>query len=220
MAHDVGTGPGNIAQRLAKYYDHVVGSDLNESALAAAPALVPPKYLKRITFIKSPAEELAADRVIPAEIGKGKTDLLVVSECMPLLDIQKALTAFYTLLAPGGTLAIYFYGRLIFTNSNLTECDTIYNKITTRICTYLLPFKGTPVFPFYKRAAEMLVSYLDNIAYLLVDWESVERLKWNCDHPLLFNSKEGYNFEFTRVDWTGKGETPKEITDREFWAEE
>ena len=42
IAHDVGTGPGNIAERLLAYYDHVVGSDLNDQALAAAPALIPP----------------------------------------------------------------------------------------------------------------------------------------------------------------------------------
>lgn len=219
VAHDVGTGPGNIAARLAQYFDRVVGSDVNENALAAAPALVPVEHLKRMTFVKSPAEELASGAT-PEEVGRGKTDLVVVSECMPLLDAPKALQAFHTLLRPGGTLAIYFYGRPVFADGDVAACDAIYERIATRICTFLLPFKGTPGFPFHARGAEALVSYLDNIALPSEQWEGVERLKWNCDHPLLFNGKEGYDFEFAPVDRRGEGETSREVIDREFWAEE
>ncbi|KAI9736906.1 MAG: hypothetical protein M1818_005957 [Claussenomyces sp. TS43310] len=219
VAHDVGTGPGNIAARLALYYDHVVGSDVNEAALAAAPAVVPSEYLKRMTFVRSPAEQLASG-VTPENVGRGKTDLITVSECMPLLDAPKALQAFHTLLRPGGTLAIYFYGRPIFTGSNATKCDAIYGRIATRVSSFLLPFKGTPGFPFHARSAEALVSNLDNIAIPAEAWESVERHKWNCDYPLLFCSKEGYDFEFEPVDQRGEEETTKEVIDREFWAED
>lgn len=219
VAHDVGTGPGNIAARLALYYDLVVGSDVNRDALAAAPALVPSKYLERMTFVNSPAEDLASG-VTPDNVGRGKTDLVVVSECMPLLDAPKALQAFRTLLAPKGTLAIYFYGRPIFADGDIATCDAIYNRIATRICTFLLPFKGSPGFPFHSRAAEVLVSYMDNIAFLPDEWESVVRHKWNCDHPLLFNGKEGYDFEFEPVDRRGADDTTTEVIDRDFWAEE
>lgn len=219
VAHDVGTGPGNIAARLAQYFDHVVGSDVNENALAAAPALVPAEDLKRMTFIRSPAEELASGAT-PKEVGQGKTDLVVVSECIPLLDAPKALQAFHTLLRPGGTLAIYFYGRPIFTDGDTAACDAIYERIATRICTFFLPFKGTPEFPLYAHAAEALVSYLDNITLPLEQWEGVERHKWNCDYPLLFNGKEGFDFEFAPIDRRGKRETLREVINREFWVEE
>lgn len=218
VAHDVGTGPGNIAARLAPYYDQVVGSDVNNKALAAAPALVSPEHLGQMTFVRSQAEGLAK-AALPAHLGEGQTDLVVVSECMPLLDAPKALQAFHTLLRPGGTLAIYFYGRPIFTDGdNASACDEIYERMATRICRFLLPFKGTPGEPFHMRGAEGLASYLDNIAMSSEDWECVERRKWNCDHPLLFNGKEGFDFEFSAVDRRSDRETTREVIDREFWA--
>ncbi|KAF2245591.1 S-adenosyl-L-methionine-dependent methyltransferase [Trematosphaeria pertusa] len=219
VAHDVGTGPGNIAERLAKYFDHVVGSDVNDAALAAAPAIVSKEHLQRMTFVKSPAEGLAA-APIPEDVGKGKTDLVVVSECMPLLDAPKALEAFHTLLRPGGTVAIYFYARPIFTGDDADKLNAIYDKIATRICTFLLPFKGTPGFPFHARGAEAMGSWLDNIEFPASHWSNVQRHKWNNDIPLLFNSKEGYDFEIERVDRTGPEDVKKEVIDRGFWAEE
>ena len=219
VAHDVGTGPGNIAARLAPYFDRVVGSDINESALAAAPALVPPGHLERMTFVKCPAEQLASGAT-PEDVGRGKTDLVTVSECMPLLDAPKALQAFHTLLRQGGTLAIYFYGRPIFTDGDAATCDAIYERLATLICSFSLPFINTPGYPFHVRGIEGLASYLDNIAIPSEDWQSVERHKWNCDHPLLFNSKEVYDFDVVVVDRRGEGETQKEVIDRDFWAEE
>ena len=219
IAHDVGTGPGNIAARLAPYFNHVVGSDINESALAATSALVPPGSLERMTFIKCPAEQLGGGAT-PEDVGRGKTDLVTVSECMPLLDAPKALQAFHKLLRPGGTLAIYFYGRPIFADGDAATCDAIYERLATLICSFSLPFKNTPGFPFHLRGNEGLASYLDNIAIPSEDWQSVERHKWNCDRPLLFNSTEVYDFEVVAVDRRGEGETPKEVIDRDFWAEE
>ncbi|KAJ5383040.1 hypothetical protein N7517_000951 [Penicillium concentricum] len=214
VAHDVGTGPGNIAARLARYYDQVVGSDVNEQALDAAPKLISPDLLKRMTFVRSPAEGLVTAG-IPTNLQN--TDLLVVSECMPLLDAPRALEAFHTLIRPGGTVAIYFYGRPIFQDP---VCDAIYDRMATRICQFLLPFQGTPGEPFHRRGAEGLVSFLDNIALPASDWENVERHKWNCDYPLLFNSPDGFDFEFHPVDRRGEGDITHDIVDRDFWAHE
>ncbi|KAK4248282.1 hypothetical protein C7999DRAFT_13789, partial [Corynascus novoguineensis] len=101
IAHDVGTGPGNIAMRLLRYYNQVVGSDVHEEALAAGAKLLPADLRRRLTFIHSPAEELANDGVVdPAVGGGGQTDLVLVSECMPLLDAPRALAAFGRLLRP------------------------------------------------------------------------------------------------------------------------
>ncbi|GKZ38667.1 hypothetical protein AbraIFM66950_011036 [Aspergillus brasiliensis] len=214
VAHDVGTGPGNIAARLASYYDQVVGSDVDEQALAAAPKLISPDLLERMTFVQSPAEKLVTAGL---PTGLQQTDLVVVSECMPLLDAPRALEAFHALLRPGGTLAIYFYGRPIFPDP---VCDEIYDRMATRICQFLLPFKGTPGEPFHRRGAEGLVSFLDNIALPAGDWQNVERYKWNCDYPLLFNSPEGFDFEFHPVDRRAPGEVTHDIVNREFWVHE
>ncbi|KAG7287777.1 hypothetical protein NEMBOFW57_007292 [Staphylotrichum longicolle] len=220
LAHDVGTGPGNIAERLLRYYDRVVGSDVNKHALAAAPELVSSDLIKRLTLVHSPAESLA-DAVDETIGGKGKTDLTTVSECIPLLDAPRALAAFRSLLRTGGTLAIYFYGRPIFTGGpDPARLDALYDRIATRICSFLLPFKGTPGFPVHQRAAEALVSQLDSIALPSAEWEDVIRYKWNADVSLLFNSKEGYDFEFEPVDRREEGETTEEIRDRTWWQDE
>ncbi|CAO2648462.1 Nn.00g077290.m01.CDS01 [Neocucurbitaria sp. VM-36] len=219
IAHDVGTGPGNIAARLATRFNHVVGSDINESVLDAAPYILPDEILKRMTFVHSPAEALA--QKTPAQVGgQGTTDLITVSECMPLLDETTALKAFHKLLRPGGTLGIYFYGPAVFVDGDVDKCNTIYDKIATRICTFNQPMKGTPGFPFHLRAAEALISEMDSIPMPAEDWESVERHKWNTDHSLLFNSKAGFDFDFSRVDRRTKDEVTKETINRNFWGNE
>lgn len=219
IAHDVGTGPGNIAARLAAYFDHVVGSDVNDKALAVAPALLPQGLKDKLTFINSPAEQLVEKTPLYAG-GHGNTDLVTVSECMPLLDAPKALKAFHGLLRPGGTLGIYFYGPCLFADGDIDKCNAAYDKVATRICTFNQPMKGTPGFPFHLRGAETLISYMDNIAFPSEDWESVERHKWNCDFPLIFNGKEGFDFDFHPVDRRSAGETTKETIDRNFWSAE
>lgn len=216
IAHDVGTGPGNIAARLTKYFDLVVGSDINGGALEAAPAVVSGDALKRMAFVHSPAEAVAHST--PAQYGgQGTTDLVTVSECMPLLDAPGALKAFHTLLRPGGTLAIYFYGPALFTDTKLDVCNAIYDQIATRICTFNQPMKGSPGFPFHLRAGEALLSEMDSLAIPAEEWASIERTKWNCDHPLLFNSKAGFDFDWTPVDRRGPNERTFEISDRTFW---
>ncbi|KAK4982480.1 hypothetical protein LTR50_007720 [Elasticomyces elasticus] len=199
VAHDVGTGPGNIAARLAGYFKRVIGSDLNESALVAAQALVPEESIGRLSFIYSSAEDLAEKT--PADAGgDGTTDLITVSECVPLLDIGRALQAFHDILRPGGTLAIYFYGPAVFAEGdNLDACNAAYDRAATAICKVNQPMQGTPGFPFHLRAAEALISYLDNIAL-------------PQDH------KAGFDFDFSPIDSRAETDKTVEVTDRNFWA--
>ncbi|RMZ84338.1 hypothetical protein DV738_g541, partial [Chaetothyriales sp. CBS 135597] len=196
VAHDVGTGPGNIARRLAPYFAQVVGSDLNGGALAAARVLTTPADAARTTYVQSKAEDLASVGVLPPAVGIGQTDVVTVSECMPLLDPAAALAAFHALLRPGGTLAIYFYGGPIFTDGpSPGACDEAYENLANRISQCMWPCAGTPSFPFYQRAYEAMYSWLDNIALPADQWQSVERHKWNADRMLLFNGPAGVDFD-------------------------
>ncbi|KAK4119024.1 hypothetical protein N657DRAFT_534399, partial [Parathielavia appendiculata] len=86
--------------------------------------------------------------------------------------------------------------------------------------TTALAHDGTPGFAFHQRAAEALVSQLDNIALPSREWEHVVRYKWNPDVPLLFNSKDGYDFDFEPVDRRESGEVTNEIHDRTWWQDE
>jgi SAM-dependent methyltransferase len=219
IVHDVGTGPGNIAARLSPYYRNIVGSDLNEDVLSVAPSLISKELLGRMTFVKSRAEDLVKNTP-PQNGGQGTTDTVIVSECMPLLDAPVALKAFHNLLRPGGTLGIHFYGPAVFTDGDVDKCNAAYDRVATRICSFNQPMKGTEGFQFHLRGAEALASYLDNIAFPSEDWEDVERCKWNCDYPLLFNSKEGFDFDFAAVDRRAEGEITKDVIDRDFWATE
>lgn len=172
-----------------------------------------------MTFVHSPAETLA--QKTPAHAGgHGTTDLVTVSECMPLLDDAAALKAFHKVLRPGGTLAIYFYGPAMFVDGDADRCNAAYDRLATKICTFSQPMKGTPGFPVFLRAAETLLSEMDSIPIPTEDWESVERHKWNCDHPLLFNSKAGFDFDFSRVDRRAESDVTEHHTDRSFWGTE
>jgi hypothetical protein len=57
---------------------------------------------------------------------------------------------------------------------------------------------------------------LDNIAVPPADWEHVERHKWNSHDCILFNSKDGYDFEVEPVDRRTEGAKPVEVDDRKF----
>ncbi|GAP86902.1 putative DUF4243 and methyltransferase domain protein [Rosellinia necatrix] len=220
VAHDVGTGPGNIARRLLPYFDHVVGSDVNEKALDAARALIPADDLRHMTFVACPAEALARAPLLPEHAGPGKTDLVVVSECMPLLDAPRAMEAFHALLRPGGTLAIYFYGRPVFVGERAATYNAMYGAIAAAAHRCLHPLQGSPSFAAYHRSATTLCSWLDNVEVPPASWERVERRKWNNDHNLAFSGPEGYDFEFGAVDRTHAAETKVEAIDREFWGAE
>lgn len=220
VAHDVGTGPGNIAQRLLSHYDHVVGSDINDSALAAATPMASREDQNRLTFVHAPAEELAT-APIPSALGVGNTDLVVASECMPLLDAPRALQAFHTLLRPHGTLAIYFYGRPIFVDDDAEELNAAYENLATHAFRCLLPIKDTPGFPISQRGLEGLVSGLDNIAVPASDWEAVQRYKWNFHHPLLYHNGDAFDFTPAPVDRRGPHEMEeRSVVDLGFWAED
>lgn len=59
--------------------------------------------------------------LLPADVGFGKTDLVVVSECMPLLDPVALVREFHKLLGPGGARAVYFYGRPLLADDQREE---------------------------------------------------------------------------------------------------
>ena len=218
VAHDVSTGPGNIAAHLARYYDHVLASDANASALMAARSLISEETRRQITFINCPAEDLRQQNTT-MDLREGETDLVVVSQSLPLFSASRALRVFHSLLRPGGTFASLFYGRPIFVDGDSDECNTIFEEITTWICTLFHPIQHTSAYLTQARAAGTLASFFDNITIPPEDWEHVTRYKWNCNHPLLFNHEDGYDFQIVATDQRVGEPASIQTTNYNFGAE-
>lgn len=218
LCHDVGTGPANIAFILASKFKQVVASDVNESALAAATHLAPSEaVMSKITIVNCGGEALDTSDKVPTFAGPGKADMVVAAECMPLIDPEPAMKCWSNLLKSGGTLAVYFYGRPIFTGDESKTCQSLYNKIVTKTCSLYWPFKGSPGYPFHSRSATGLKSWLDNIEVPASVFENVTRTKYNTDYPLMFNDEAGYDFTPEKSSKLGKDEKIVEKQDLGFW---
>ena len=216
VVHDIGTGPGQVAAELCKHFDSIVASDTNSTHLDVAAMRLEKAGLKgKVTWTESGAEDLSAK--YPA----GSAKLLTVAECLPLLDVPRAMNTFSHLLQPDGTLAIWFYGRPAFSEPEYAKtCQPILNDILD--LTFEKVIKGGSSFAkaAWKRATDTLESWLDNVVLPPDVWRDVYRYKWNphlpmpvvgpnaCDYPIEASSN---------VD----ERTEKVITmdDPKFWAE-
>ncbi|KAJ5827520.1 hypothetical protein N7447_004283 [Penicillium robsamsonii] len=126
------------------------------------------------------------DRLFTARLPANlqQTDLLVVSECMPLLDAPRALKAFQGLVRPGRAATIYFYRHHILS-------DPVCNCMVTRICRFLLP-ETPPVSPSINAELKVSPEGFDfefhtinhraegEIAHDVVDWEFWAHM-WHAD---------------------------------------
>ena len=206
LVHDVGCGPGNISRNLAQRFTRVVASDVSFSGLNAASIFLSPEVLQKISLVHIPAEEwvsVASDTLqisliegsapLPSHLD-GAADLVLYSECIPLMDSELAVASAARLLNSGGTIAISFYGRLTFgDNERGRRCQELHDQLINTIMHVGNPPKGGD--EFFKRAAQTMASKLDNVALPEDTWEDVERHKWNSHKPSIFMDKEGLNFE-------------------------
>ena len=108
LAHDVGTGPGNVAHDLSHHFDHIQASDPSIAHFDEAKHRLGDR---NVTIVESRGETLLEKT--DAEL-HGKADLVAVAETIALMEPVRALENFAGLLKPGGTLAVWFYGRPVF----------------------------------------------------------------------------------------------------------
>lgn len=223
IAHDVGSGPGNTITRLLPYFKRVVGSDINQTALDTAARVVPRELLERLAFVHSAAEALADSGVVGPDVGgEGNTDLILGGEVIPLLDVPRAIAAFGKLLRPGGTLAMYFYGRPAFTSgADPARLDTLYDRVASAISSaFRSPGDDVPISQTYLAACQSLLSRLDDVALPPSEWEHVVRYQWNPDIPLFFSDFDVRIANIDPVDRRSDGEVTHEIKDRTWWQQE
>ena len=210
LAHDVGTGPGNVAEVLAARFDKVIASDPSAFHTAVAK-----KHLSasNVTVEQCRAEDLV--NLVETD-GHGKADLITLAECIPLMDAEKAFSGFAKLLRPGGTLAIWFYGKPIFGEKGQEKSQQLYNQIAGKAFSRVFPIGGTP----WQYSYTVMASWLDNIGFPSEDWTDVERIKWNHDRPLCFLPEEYFDFDFKYENCVKSDEKVEERIERDFWAKE
>ena len=210
LAHDVGTGPGNVAEVLAGRFDHVIASDANADNVSLARKRLSHSH---ISFQHCRAEDLST---VGGPDSEGRADLVTLAECVPLLDVQKAFGGFARMMRSGGTLAVWFYGKPIFDGPGQEKSQAIFDKITAKAFERIRPFKGTPMEP----AFATLAPWLDDIAFPASEWSDVKRIKWNNDKQLTFLDKEHFDFDYEYKSAIGRHEESVEKLDRTFWAKE
>lgn len=211
-AHDVATGPGQVARVLASRFKEVIASDPNVTHVdtcrrrnAASAA--------QMQVLVSSAEEL------PGKVEAASADAIFVGEALALMDPPAALSAFGTVLKPGGTLAIWFYGRPTFADGEKQRCQALYDKIITKLTGAMIRGGGPKSVAGWKRATDMMASWFDNVAFQADSWEDVQRFKWNTGASLVFYDKEACDFPVEPSSVVTEDEKVSEISDEDFWGE-
>lgn len=210
LAHDVGTGPGQVAEEFSKYFTHVIASDASEPHTAVARQRLEQAFPGKTTVIQSPVEQLLSK--FPAS----SADLITAAECLPIMDRQKAFQSFSHLLKPGGTLAIWFYGRPFFTDPKLARAQELYEKISTVAFSTFKPFHGGMM----ENAWTIIASWFDLVHFPEAEWTAVQRTKWNPDREMPFLPIAELDYEPQWTSGIREDEEVKEIQDRGWWGKQ
>ena len=209
LAHDVGTGPGMVAQALSQYFDRVIASDINANQIETAQRSLRDSH-PNIHFEHCRGEDIHRLR------SYGKADMVAVAESIALMNTEEAIGGFATLLKSRGTLAIWYYGLPIFANEGMEDCQEIHDKIVAKACQKMGSLKGT----LMERAVNVFTAWLDNVGFPKDDWCDVQRFKWNHGRPLAFRGDEDLGFKREWVNRVSEDEVVEEKIDRGFWAKE
>lgn len=242
LAHDLACGPGNVAESLGSTFDHVVASDISPEHVEATAARLSsqPHGKQKFSVATCKGEDLFVQPQAAAH-WNGKTDLVTAFECIILMDAERALSCFETLLAPGGTAAISLYGRPILLrrddglSSNESsvqdavhgEAQSAFDNIVEAVC---LAFGDIGV-PATEGHALMLRRMAGWCEYFRFDegahaarWRDVTRLQWNADRPMsVCRTGPFVGRELGRTD-VPEGQAARENVvrevDRTFWVQE
>lgn len=225
VAVDIGAGPGQVAQVLATRFQHVIVNDPNEPHLQAARAQLAELTSEgRASFVACKGED------VHEHIAAGSVDFVAAAECIPLMDPVAALEAFQTVLRPGGTMAVWFYGRPQFVADDEGgewdgACNAAYAGVADKAYGELGKKMLASPDAGMKRAAErargVMESKLESIEVPEGCWEDVRRTCWNGDCEEFAFFGVGPRVEGKKVaSKVGKHEKVEGIRDRSFWAEQ
>ncbi|KAJ7240564.1 S-adenosyl-L-methionine-dependent methyltransferase [Mycena rebaudengoi] len=215
-AHDVACGPGNVAAVLKQHFRTVIASDANgDHVEVARQRVASAKGDAKTTFLQATGEEIAAHEE------PGSLDLITVAEAIALMDMPTALDAFAKVLKPGGTIALWFYGRPHFVSAEgkTAPLDAAANKAYLALANFMFEplILANPA--NWTKPTHHMHSWFDDVAVPEADWASVRRFKWNEDIELPFYSPNTGGLDGVVAESAvGAHEVTSALVDREFWG--
>lgn len=134
------------------------------------------------------------------------------------MDTQLALHNISTLLRPGGTVAIWFYGPPFFIDTGVASiCQPIYDAIMDHNFRPIVTGGGDARKESWKRAVDGKFSWLDYIPFDEERWQDVRRHKWNTGARLSFFTPNICDFPVEPVSSVGKYDVVTEEQNPNFW---
>lgn len=211
-ALDIGTGSGSAIGPLTNRFKHVVASDNDHTSLSFAKRRYSALPAEHLSFSLSSGEDLLQHHP------PGSFDLITCAETFPLMDTQTALNNISTLLRPGGTLAVWFYGPPYFTEADFGRtCQPILDTIMDHNFRPVVSGGGDARKGSWKRAADGMLSWLDYIPFAPEQWGNVRRHKWNTQARLSFFTPQACDFSVEPVSNVLQHELVSEEQDPGFW---
>ncbi|KAH8890294.1 S-adenosyl-L-methionine-dependent methyltransferase [Thozetella sp. PMI_491] len=215
-AHDVACGPGNVAAVLKQHFQAVTASDANgEHVEVARQRLAQAEGPAETAFVQCMGEDITAHEK------PGSLDLITVAEAIALLEMPKALSSFAEVLKPGGTIALWFYGRPHFVTSTAKSApldlaaNTAYRDLANFMFQPLIERNPAG----WAKPTRHMHSWFDDVAIPDDAWTSVRRFKWNGDTELPFYSPNAGGLDGKVGDSAvGPHETLSAQVDRTLWG--
>lgn len=212
VAIDVGTGCGQSVPKLATHFAHVIATDNNSAHVDEARRRLAHLSNLNVSFGVCAGEDLAS------QYSHASVNFIAAAECMPLMDLDVAVSNFAQLLNPGGTLAMWFYGRPRFAEPEFVgPCQPLLDRILDCCFRKVVSGGGQAKRTAWQKAMRGMNSWLDDVQLQERQWGDVKRRKWNTHAEMPFFGRDACDFEIERLNRIGKGEEVSEIRDDVFW---
>ncbi|KAF2995377.1 hypothetical protein E8E13_003880 [Curvularia kusanoi] len=213
LAHDIACGPGQVAISLANHFSHVVASDANAGHVKITSARMTASQREKSSFVVALGEDIVL-HTKPATV-----DFMSCAEAIALMDMPRYLEAAKTVLKPGGTLALWFYGRPHFLNG-AGELNSKINKAYGELADHLFGFLVKGNEDAWLKPTQNMHCWFDNLAIGEEDWSDVQRSKINFDCEMSFYSADLGGLDPSIVSLgIGSHENVSSEIDRSFWGE-
>lgn len=211
-ALDVGTGSGSALPTLTEKFALVVATDNDPTSLQFTQHRFSKISAERLQYKLSSGEDLKQH--FPPE----SFDLITCAETFPLMDTDEAFASILSILKPGGTLAIWFYGPPFFVEPEFaTTCQDILDQIMDHNFRPVVSGGGPARMESWKRAADGMSSWLDYIPFSQNSWQNIVRHKWNTNARLSFFGPSACDFDVDPVSKVQDNERVIKKHDATFW---